>query len=67
MSVGKICDEGHTVTFSDILAVGHNKQGEETCKFHRTSGVFTWPSFGYALRPVLVGRSKQQAASAATL
>ena len=29
MSLGKICDEGHTVTFSDILAVVHNKQREE--------------------------------------
>ena len=38
MSVGKICDEGHTVTFSDVPAVDHDKQGEEICKFHRTSG-----------------------------
>ena len=38
MSVGKICDEGHTVTFSDVLAVVHNKQGEEICKFHRNPG-----------------------------
>ena len=35
---GKICDEGHTVTFSDVLGVVHSKQGEEICKFHRTSG-----------------------------
>ena len=38
MSVGKICDEGLTVTFSDVPAVVHNKQGEEICKFHRTPG-----------------------------
>ena len=38
MSVGKICDEGHTVTFSDVLAVVCNKQGEEICKFHRNPG-----------------------------
>ena len=37
VSVGKICDEGHTVTFSDVLFVVHSKRGEETCKFHRTS------------------------------
>ena len=29
MSVGKICDEDHAVTFSDILGVIQNKQGEE--------------------------------------
>ena len=38
MSVGKICDEGHTVTFSDAMAVVHNKEGEELCKFHRSNG-----------------------------
>ena len=38
MSVGKICDDGHTVSFSDILAVVHNKQGEEICKVHRMPG-----------------------------
>ena len=38
MSVGKICDEGHTVTFSDVMAVVHNKEGEELCKFHRSNG-----------------------------
>ena len=35
MSVGKICDEGHTVTFSSIMAVVHAKDGTELCKFHR--------------------------------
>ena len=38
MSVGKICDEGHIVTFSDVTAVVHNKNGEEFCKFHRATG-----------------------------
>ena len=38
MSAGKICDEGHTVTFSDVMAVVHNKKGEELCKCHRPGG-----------------------------
>ena len=38
MSVGKICDEGHTVTFSDVMAVVHNKEGEDLCTFHRSNG-----------------------------
>ena len=38
MSVGKICDEGHEVTFSNICAVVRNKDGTELCKFHRDSG-----------------------------
>ena len=41
MSVGKICDEGHTVTFSSIMAVVHAKDGTELCKFHRnTNGLY---------------------------
>merc|ERR1739841_245615 len=35
MSVGRICDEGHSITFNAIMAVVHNKEGEELCKFHR--------------------------------
>ena len=38
MSVGKICDEGHEVTFSNVCAVVRNKDGNELCKFHRDSG-----------------------------
>ena len=38
ISAGTICDEGHTVTVSDILAVVHNKQGEDICTFHMTPG-----------------------------
>ena len=38
MSVGKICDEGHEVTFSNTCAVVRNKDGNELCKFHRDSG-----------------------------
>ena len=35
MSVGKICDTGHTVTFSDVMAVVHAKDGSELARFHR--------------------------------
>ena len=38
MSVGKICDEGHTVTFSNVMAVVKSKEGEELCRFHRKDG-----------------------------
>jgi hypothetical protein len=41
MSVGRICDEGHSITFNNIMAVVHNKDGEELCKFHRKdSGLY---------------------------
>ena len=35
MSVGKICDGGHTVTFSDVMAVVHASDGSELARFHR--------------------------------
>ena len=38
MSVGRICDEGHTITFDNVCAVVHSKDGDELCKFHRTPG-----------------------------
>ena len=38
MSVGKICDEGHTVTFSNVMAVVRAKDGSELAKYHRTNG-----------------------------
>ena len=38
MSVGKICDEGHNITFDAIQAVVRDKTGAELCKFHRTPG-----------------------------
>ena len=41
MSVGKICDEGHTVTFNHVMAVVHNTEGEELCRFTRNaSGLY---------------------------
>jgi hypothetical protein len=38
MSVGRICDEGHTVTFSSVMAVVKSKDGDELCRFHRKDG-----------------------------
>ena len=38
MSVGKICDEGHTVTFSDVMAVVNGKDGSELARLHRSNG-----------------------------
>ena len=38
MSVGKICDEGHNITFDAVQAVVREKDGTEICKFYRTPG-----------------------------
>jgi hypothetical protein len=38
MSVGKICDEGHTVTFDAVMAVVRSADGEELCRFKRKDG-----------------------------
>ena len=35
MSVGRICDEGHTVTFNNVMAVVHTADGAELAKFQR--------------------------------
>jgi hypothetical protein len=35
MSVGKICDGGHTVTFSNVMAVVHAADGSELARFQR--------------------------------
>ena len=41
MSVGKICDEGHSVTFNAIMAVVHGADGSELCRFVRNnSGLY---------------------------
>ena len=41
MSVGRICDEGHSVTFNAIMAVVHSKDGDELCRFARNaSGLY---------------------------
>ena len=35
MSAGKICDEGHNITFDNTCAVVRSKDGQEFCRFHR--------------------------------
>ena len=41
MSVGKICDEGHQVTFDKIQAVVREADGTEICRFQRNaSGLY---------------------------
>ena len=41
MSVGRICDEGHTVTFDAVMAVVKSKDGGELCRFQRNgSGLY---------------------------
>ena len=41
MSVGRICDEGHSITFNAIMAVVHAKDGAELCRFTRNgSGLY---------------------------
>ena len=38
MSVGRICDEGHSITFNSVMAVVYAADGTELCKFHRNNG-----------------------------
>ena len=38
MSVGKICDEGHNITFDATQAIVRDQSGAELCKFHCTRG-----------------------------
>ena len=38
MSVGRICDEGHEVTFNAVTAVVKNPKGKEICRFERQPG-----------------------------
>ena len=38
MSVGRICDEGHNVTFDSVMAIIRTKDGDEICRFHREKG-----------------------------
>ena len=37
MSVGKICDEGHKITFDNVKAVVVNLSGAEVCRFERSA------------------------------
>ena len=56
MSVGRICDEGHEITFNNICAVVRTKEGEELCMFTREPGglyvaKFTlWSPVGFAMQ-----------------
>ena len=38
MSVGRICDEGHEVTFNAAMAVVKDSNGTEICRFERQPG-----------------------------
>ena len=38
MSVGRICDQGHSITFSAVMAVVNASDGSELCRFERKSG-----------------------------
>ena len=38
MSVGRICDEGHEVTFNAIMAIVEDPKGVEICRFERQPG-----------------------------
>ena len=41
ISVGRICDEGHSMTFDAAMAVVHAKDGSEVCRFQRNgSGLY---------------------------
>ena len=37
MSVGRICDEGHSINFDAVMAVVTSKDGSEICRFDRNS------------------------------
>ena len=38
MSVGRICDEGHEVTFNAVMAVVRDNKSSEICRFERQPG-----------------------------
>ena len=38
MSVGRICDQGHSITFDAVMAVVNASDGTELCRFERQSG-----------------------------
>ena len=38
MSVGRICDQGHSIRFDALMAVVTSKEGAELCKFTRQPG-----------------------------
>ena len=40
MSVGKICDAGHEVTFTKVCAIVRDLRGREVCRFARKGGLY---------------------------
>ena len=61
MSVGKCCDEGHSMTFDDICAAVRSKDGQELCRFRREpfgGGVYV-AKLKLKSAAGLVGRSRQ--------
>ena len=38
MSVGRICDQGHSITFNAVMAVVKSADGSELCRFERQNG-----------------------------
>ena len=39
-SVGRICDEGFSINFTQVEAVVVDKSGKAVCKFHRKGGLY---------------------------
>ena len=39
-SVGRICDEGFSINFTQVEAVVVDKSGKTVCKFHRKGGLY---------------------------
>ena len=38
MSVGRICDQGHNITFDSVMAVVRDSAGTELARFERQNG-----------------------------
>ena len=38
MSVGRICDQGHNITFDSVMAVVRDSDGTELARFSRQNG-----------------------------
>jgi hypothetical protein len=38
MSVGRICDQGHSITFDAVMAIVKSTDGSELCRFERQPG-----------------------------
>ena len=59
MSDGKICDEGHNITFAAVQAIVRDKGGSELFKFHRTlGGLYVAKKRDYVILRVFLGGSE---------